>query len=173
MVTKEIWFQQSAIKRSRHSKKMEWEKIIWHHSFYPQPTSGPQSYEEHCLWTLRSAAWHSCLPPQDQLSLWWQRCQVKSVLRVASPATRTSSLCYGQEANPLLRGEGSRRATGQWHFGYPLQDSCTTLDPASSCTRGQQRRGLVAWDKDAERAWAVIPAGISGSSPALCMKSSS
>lgn len=107
MAIKEIWFQQSGIKCSRHSKPMEWEKRIWHHSFYPQPTSGTQSYEEHCLWTLRSAVWHLCLPSQDQLSSWWQCCQVKSVLQVASPATRTSSRCNCQEAIPLLRGEGS------------------------------------------------------------------
>lgn len=112
MATKEIWFQQSGIKRSRRSKQREWEKRIRTTAFYPQPTSVPRSYEEHRPWTPRSAVRHSCLPPRDQPSPWWQGCKIQSLLQVASPATRTSSHWDCREAIPLLGGEGWRLRDG-------------------------------------------------------------
>lgn len=154
MATKETRFQWHGIKHSKLSKETEYEKSIWHHGFYPKPTSGPQSYEEHCLWTLKSSAQHLCLPPHDHLSIWQQHHPAKSMLQVASPATWTLSHCYCQD-------EGSCCAVGQWHFGYPLRDSCTTLDPASARSHCQNKWELLPWDKDAERAWAVILAGVS------------
>lgn len=39
-----------------NSKLNKKQNSIWHCSFYPQPTPGLQSYEEYCLWTVRSLA---------------------------------------------------------------------------------------------------------------------
>lgn len=173
MATKEIWFQHSGIKRSRRCKQMEWEKRIRTTAFIPSPPLSPGA-TKNIARELRGAQCviRACLPGTHR-PLGDKAAKFKACCRL--PVLQPEPLPIGIAGKQSRCSEERAHAcaTGQRHFGYRPADSRTTLHPGSAQSRRQKEREFVAWEKDAERAWAAVLAGAADISPALCMKSSS
>lgn len=163
MATKEIWFQQSGLKGADTASKWSGRREFGTTASKPSPPRASRAMKN-ITSELRGGQHgiHACLP--------------RTSCPLGDNAAKLKACCQSCNPNPvpwLLPGNpaAQRRGLPLWQFGYPLMDSCTTLDlgPAHAC--GQRDRGLMARDEDAERAWAVILAGAADASPALCMKS--